>query len=1362
MLNLKNLKTKSICSLSKTFKKFSVLEMFKDKFPINYNPKVEEINPDRNIKISKGLKRLKSDKTFTNDIINSYYNISLENRNLINQVPQNATISLEDPVLLTGIVQCVANFPHMLNYYLKPENITKETMLSVLTKCSLAKMLLSQVEVNYSQVLNIYDMIKYIRILYDNYPELMNEPEIHEIIKNSFLDLKTFMNKGGSPKYEELLTLMEINYELVLIYDKMINAISDSSLNITLDKQFLNLVKMFLVSSNNSKLEINKLMVDLLKNYSISEDNPLIDSKISIQNENFNNKSFFRSSSQILVNSNSSKIFKFFYLHSKINTLKPDYIFLSQFSHSSESKVLLDKFLTNLNLTKDNFFRNNEEKTILFYLSLEKLSLLNKNIVRNIKYDFFRFESFHILFKTLLSKSEYLNEIDMKSIDDMIVKSRNRRGWIEGFSMKKTILMRDTVDWYIRNGVGFINFHNQVGSIQFLSKKKIYDFLFKILENIPIVNKPDEIIHISYFISTYLADPDKEFGYIAEKSFDIEDISPNLLNKFLDSVDFRVKYSIRYDHEIHILNKFKKNYFVPYNNNLDKVIIYIAKQFMYKIANEKESDAPMPIELFSACLKSLKILFKNDMINPNYKINENVIQGLKPFINNCILRGSKYIKYMTTQNLDLIDTITQLLPHIKYYSIHNSNPNDQINYDSFVLNLIKQDFNKIEDKLRIVTNISEYLILEKLRTKDGEVPTIYSDIVTYVYKHMENVLLPNDETPSSEMSKLNMKKINESKFFESKIPTLLVNLYNIFSLDKEKYAFILHLLSNYIKERKGLRSLRGYELLKIKKDLMNENSLFQILSNFQTIQIIKNKSKDNLITYIINEDNLKKYLDDIINALSQFNLQGEKDKNMPKLNSNTIYSQFNFSSFSYLVANIFESFSNEELIKIFKILGNKKVENYHPLFIKNIINRFSDRELLFTMMKKKEEEFFNLALNWPLFIKNEELIRAILYCHQSKLLQFSRYEIVTVLTHNRINHTKLFSFFGTSIKKIKNLAMRKKILCDYVHNCTYIGYKVELGLYEEILNNYSAIVKPDQGGKAPPAFTNNELTDIIVLGIISNILDTSLTKENQQVYFSILNQINKNLVNKLVLKIDKNTEVSYYPSIPSDERYFQKSLSNMTNKETIFDTSNDNEVEKPEEEGAGYLRKTGEGFFAIDMEFENYFMKKRELMYGHQVYLNDNMVVRDIMKKWLVSKLYGIHLDDEYLENQLEQIFTLLKKTSKNNPDYEKFYLKLLSYAFQYNFIIESDFKDVITGLKIDFLVEYENKQFFIVVVPEEFTSIDIEDNKQHPDGVYTLFFECIRRLQDVTFIPVLQSSLASMTEADYHYIILDKILNKF
>lgn len=1357
MLNLKNLKTRSICSLSKSIKKFSVLEMFKNKFPVNYNHKVEEINPDRNNKISQGIQRIKSDKTFTNEIINSYYNFSLGNNNFDSQVEQLDSLNLEDPLSLDKIVKCVANFPHLINYYLKPQNINRETMQLILINSSLTKLQINQDEINYSEVSDIYDIIKYIRILYENYPELMSEPNIHKIIKDIFLNLKTFANKERILKNEELLTQMEINYELVLIYDKMVNAISDSTLNITIDKPFMNLIKMYLISSNSSRLEINKLIVHLLKSYSTFDE----DSKISKNNENFNNKSFFRSSPQMKQKSISSKIFKFFYLNSKITTMKPDYVFLSQISPNSESRELLDKFMKNLNLSNDEFFRNNEEKTILLYLSLDKLSLLNKSIIRNIKYEFFSFESFHILYKTFLSKPEYLNEIDLKSIDDMLVKTKNRRGWTESFSMKKTILMRDTIDWYIRNSMGFINFHNQVGSIQFASKKKIMDFLAKILENIPIVNKPDEIIHLSYFISAYLADPHKEFGYISEKSFDIEEISPSLLNKFLDSVDFRIKYSIRYDHEIYILNKFKKNYYVPYNNNLDKVIVYIAKQFMYKIINDSDNDKVMPIELFSAGLKSLKILIKNDMINPNYKINDNVIEGLKPFINNCILRGSKYIKYMTTQNLDLIDILTQLLPHIKYYSMDKSDPSEQFNYDSFILNLIKQDFNKLEDKLRIVTNISEYLILEKLRTKDEQNHEIYSDIVAYLYKHIEKVLLPNDETPSSEMSKLNMKKINESKFFESKIPTLLVNLHNIFSIDKEKYAFILHILSNYIKEKKGLRSLRGYELLKIKKDLMNENSLFQILSNFQTIQIIKNKSKDNLINYILNEQNLKKYLDDIINTLSQFNMQAEKDKNLPQSNLNTLFSQFNFSSFSYLISNIFDTFSNEELIRILKILGKKKVENYHPMFIKNIINRFSDREMLFAMMKKKEDEFFNLALTWPLFIKNEEFIRAILHCHLSKLLQFSRYEIVSVLTHNRINHTKLLSFFGVSIKKIKNLAMKKKILCDYTHNCTYIGYKVDLALYEEILNNYSIIVKPDQGGKPSPAFTNNELTDIIVLGIISNILDTSLTKENQQVYFSILNQINLNIVNKLVLKIDNNTEVSYYPSIASDERYFQKSLSNMTNKDTIFDTSNDVEVEKPDEEGPGYLRKTGEGFFAIDMEFENYFMKKRELMYGHQVYLNDNMVVRDIMKKWLVSKLYGIHLDDEYLENQLEQIFTHLKKTSKNNPHYEKFYLKLLSYAFQYNFIIESDFKDVVTGLKVDFLIEYENKQYFIVVVPEEFTSVDIEENKQHPDGVYTLFFECIKRLHDVTFLPVLQSSLESMTEADYHYIILDKIFNK-
>ena len=71
------------------------------------------------------------------------------------------------------------------------------------------------------------------------------------------------------------------------------------------------------------------------------------------------------------------------------------------------------------------------------------------------------------------------------------------------------------------------------------------------INHLPRMSNAEEIIHFSYMISAYLADPREHFAVISEKTFDIEEVNPELLNKFIDSVDFRLKYSVRFDHEIY-------------------------------------------------------------------------------------------------------------------------------------------------------------------------------------------------------------------------------------------------------------------------------------------------------------------------------------------------------------------------------------------------------------------------------------------------------------------------------------------------------------------------------------------------------------------------------------------------------------------------------------------------------------------------------------------------------------------------------------------------------------------------------------------------------------------------------------------
>jgi hypothetical protein len=1222
---------------------------------------LDHISTERNKNFETGLNKLKKEIYVTNTEEKNL--LSLTDLNNLDWSILEETKLLKNEVLKSysyyKLMKLIVTKPELISNFLTPEQINYNNLITFLQESSLKKEFVRNQVSNEAITEYTYNkikiLLKYLIMLLDNYEESLKDKEMLVIING-------ILKYAAEEKFNNLLNNLEFLYFLTRICDKMES--SEGVLNI---KKYLKNTKL------TREFENTKLLNLIFTTYDNTNKNEL----------------FFR-----LV-----------FVLAKVQNEKT----VTTLWTNSKVKSNLIEYLDNLDLTKDKFFRNNDERTIIFYLCLHKLRLL-KRICKNINFEYFSLGSFHIIYTLIFKNTLYENNLNLSSIEEILKNIRTRIELSELISFREVFLMKNTIDWYIKSFFKSINYYNCKNLLQFNSTRRISDLFSVIVSQAKISRDPNERIYIAYFLSKYFSDPEEDFKVLCQQSINISNLNFELLNKFLDSVLQRFDYVVKYEHEVYILNKMKKNIYIPYNNKMDVLIVDLAKQFLNKVKNNEVIDS----HLLSSGLKLIKIIFKVDEVNINYNISEELISLFKHAFENTLHKNSNYIRILKFGDFE---NLILLFPYVEFYHRDLSEL-----FHNFILFSIK-NYYADSRKIKIVDAICKYFVFSP--NNNIKIIKLRNEICSYISQQLSKIF-------KTSTIKLNILSFDETQY-SFMLPSLILNLYNVFSMNRDKYADQLALLENHIKSNKGLRALQGYYLMAIKKELLSESTLLQILSNLQTIQPLKNK-KQNLVCSILTEDNVKEYVDKIIESLITI------------LPNSTSFSNFNFSSLSYLISTIIDKFNDEEIIGIFKIFGNKKIENYHPSFIRAILSRFSDREMLFGLLKKKENDFFNLAFNWPLFVKNDELLRAITYCHISKLLQFKRYEIISLITYNRINYTKLLEFFGKAISKIKIPTLKKKVLCDYIKNCSYVGYQLQPLDYEEILILYSEL------SKTIP-FKTQELNDLLVLGIISNFIDSKKSSKNSRdIYNSIIDSVTKAHTLKLEIENEEGKKVSYYPSISSEERCFQKSLSINTGIDLTVVVSEETQ-EKPvsQEESPNYLRKVGEGFSTVDEEFENYLMKKKEVMYKHQAYLNDNFESIEILKKWLISKYFEFDLQDEHLEIQLEQIINRYKNQIRAKLPYENFYLSLLSFVMQKHMKIDSDYKDPNTSMIIDYRILNMGKSYYIIIVPEQFCSTNIQENNSiHPDGTYLLFFECLKKNKEIKLIHLLEPELSNYA-ADFN-----------
>jgi len=80
------------------------------------------------------------------------------------------------------------------------------------------------------------------------------------------------------------------------------------------------------------------------------------------------------------------------------------------------------------------------------------------------------------------------------------------------------------------------------------------------------------------------------------------------------------------------------------------------------------------------------------------------------------------------------------------------------------------------------------------------------------------------------------------------------------------------------------------------------------------------------------------------------------------------------SPLSYLMAQVFDKYKDEDVLTWLQMLGSEKVENYHETFIKKLYERYTMPQVIDNMATYNQKFFLKFAKHWPHFLKNNDLL----------------------------------------------------------------------------------------------------------------------------------------------------------------------------------------------------------------------------------------------------------------------------------------------------------------------------------------------------------------------------------------------------
>ena len=771
--NLNNYKTKLIPSLfvqNLIKKKLSTISENPNKLNFSLNQK---FNFDINFKLENFSytkdSKIKNPK-FSEKILEHFYNLDL-NTNIsptsrfleLLSSDLNSINSFNEKIILNIIIENLVIRPEQMKNELSYLSENPSKFIEILFNSEYLDTIMNEgknpklkndLELNQNFISFVY-ILRYIKLLFFNFPILIKDTKLNKIL-NIYLDIlskKNISSKilGGNSKsysfsnHQNILMILNIGYEISLIIDKFIaESLKHKNLllgNIEDPQHSKSTKKKSEIPQKNSSNKIkelaefclinlfNKETINLcsnLVNLDTSSNEELVSNSTNNLNNGQHKKNYVQEKTKIKETHNIflENLDEIYFNEddndSLVNFTKLIYIF-TKIQSSTNNKIEISNLMYPVNLEKLTKFANEStfskskistEANIILCNQLKKLNFINdKFFVRRIKYDGFDLDKFHILFNTFL-KGDFEKEVDLINLQKNIFSISNSTYFDDKIDIDKFLLTRNTIDWVIKSIGSSICYHNQSANVYIKQVSFIRNIIKSLNNSLNRIDDPNNLFLISYFFSNFSANPKNAYEIIHKKLFDIEEVNPEILKNFVDSVDHRLKYFIQYDHEIHILKKMKKNNFEPYDKYLDNIIINISKQFLIKLSQNKIISE----SLFEIGLKSLKILFELEIIDPNYKIDEFVVTNLHVFKKKCFMKGAQYLTFIHGDNAEIVNTLTKILSYIKYYDNKfideiNRKKNDLI-YEEFISNLLVKEKNSIENLVILYNNLSEYLIIE--------------------------------------------------------------------------------------------------------------------------------------------------------------------------------------------------------------------------------------------------------------------------------------------------------------------------------------------------------------------------------------------------------------------------------------------------------------------------------------------------------------------------------------------------------------------------------------------------------------------------------------------------------------------------
>ena len=1086
--------------------------------------------------------------------------------------------------------------------------------------------------------------ISYFKVEIENIKSIINTEESSKAYKsylqkiNSIqIIINNYLNKADSlmfckSKFNSLFLMIILNSNILNLHIDLFNAdltclnLYDLINNSYLNTKNLNITKNlykttnYLYDTNNTNLHLNAL--SFLKSiYNKSYYNNLLEDAglTTLLVKPFHPLLFYFYLPSI------NYIFNNFYTYYSCynNVIYANNNIITPFNFVSLShellKILLDKDyadkeLNNLSLYNDNFtickFNSFEKKKLYNILMSNKHKIIYDLLLFNIRYldditDIFEYINNNYLKNEVYNNYNNIDKAnDLKDSDkilDTLYISNIFKELIKTLNSKLKyfhIYEHEVYASFIKDNIPISKIPKNLNNFISLIIKKTFE---SIINYLSLINSTVDSISLLKIKNVTLNQIELLFIGLKyyfnlkdtiKDSSDFEDINNDILGIITYVGEVFLSYNSEYNNEFIQNELFNKEILLDNINNLSNnkcilsskrrldLIENILLSLSYiKILDKRNSEQYNNNIYNDFIYKLINSLIFNSSVLENYVLNDKNSIDLKTNVMNNLLHILDYI-YIDT------NTFTQ---YFLVYNETNSNAKHNI--------IASNTNNYIKSIEKILNFFCKLLINNKKNTKDGKNSvkiSLYS-INEFIKKH-------------------NIK--------QNLITNMLLNIYHIikFLSNKTKLNYSIDLINSIIDyfeyEAIDIKLISGYKLIKLNDEkLINKNTLQQFLPNILTINIKQELNASNdindeqqefssegiLISSLISFENLHIFILKIIDKLSiilkeeknLFNKDLKTKNNMQYTNKNNQLLQFDFNkksvfdydkdinlfSLSLLVYKLRSVITNKTLIDFLGLFKTKLVENYNPYFIRLIKHRFSDTEIL-ELYNNNLNLFFNLCINWPLFVKSDQLLDKLLSCPVNKYLQFNYFKVINMFSYNKIKNGKVISFIISNLNKITNTYHKKNIYIDLIYNIFEVNYKLSKDEYSTLLNFYSStkleinqyinmylyILSMSNNENNLKnnnfylldnlksfQFGRNDICNTLALGIISDINDNDFDIKTKEIYYNlvkeVVDEINDVSYNKY--EIRDNNSISNINNINYKNYNYLSKLDNKNNSVTI-------------------------------------------------------------------------------------------------------------------------------------------------------------------------------------------------------------------